>query len=156
MSAVSDALLGEPPLAIYVHLPWCLSKCPYCDFNSHALVYELPESTYIESLLTELRGAVELIDGRTVQSVYLGGGTPSLFTPGGIGRIVHGIRDSLTMADAAEISMEVNPGAREHGRLAEYSRAGINRFSLGVQSFDSDQLERLGRIHEDEDVYRSL
>jgi oxygen-independent coproporphyrinogen-3 oxidase len=135
------------PTAIYVHLPWCVSKCPYCDFNSHVRPATLPEAEYVAALLADLEGDLDLAAGREVASVFLGGGTPSLFTPDSIAALLDGLAARLPIAHDAEISMEANPGTVEHGRFAGYARAGINRVSLGAQSFDAAALRRLGRIH---------
>jgi len=140
-------MLATPPLSLYVHLPWCLRKCPYCDFNSHALRGELPADAYCDALLADLERDLPLAWGRTVQSVFFGGGTPSLFSAGHFERLLSGMRARLSLAPQAEITMEVNPGTVEHAPFDEYRDAGINRFSLGVQSFDDESLRRLGRIH---------
>jgi oxygen-independent coproporphyrinogen-3 oxidase len=134
-------------LALYVHFPWCVRKCPYCDFNSHAAPAELPENTYVDTLLADLGGDLDLVEGRTVASVFLGGGTPSLFSATSIGRLLHGIRDALPFAPDAEITLEANPGTIERGRFEAYAGAGVNRVSIGAQSFSASQLETLGRIH---------
>lgn len=135
------------PLALYVHFPWCVRKCPYCDFNSHAAPAELPENAYIDTLLADLGGDLDLAEGRTVASVFLGGGTPSLFSAASIGRLLHGIRGALPFAPDAEITLEANPGTIERGRFAAYAGAGVNRVSIGAQSFSASQLRALGRIH---------
>jgi putative oxygen-independent coproporphyrinogen III oxidase len=135
------------PIAIYVHLPWCVKKCPYCDFNSHASPGRIPETEYVAALLADLDGDLDLAAGRTVASVFLGGGTPSLFGVDAIAALIEGIAKRLPFAGDAEITMEANPGTVEHGRFAGYSQAGINRVSLGAQSFDGAALVALGRIH---------
>lgn len=135
------------PIAVYVHLPWCVRKCPYCDFNSHAAPGNIPENTYVQALLADLECDLDLAAGRQVGSVFLGGGTPSLFSPDAIGALISGIAARLTLAPDAEITMEANPGTIEHGRFAGYRAAGINRVSLGAQSFDAAALKALGRIH---------
>jgi oxygen-independent coproporphyrinogen-3 oxidase len=139
--------LSAPPLALYVHIPWCVSKCPYCDFNSHALVGGLPADRYIHALLADLEQSLPLVWGRPVSSVFLGGGTPSLFSARQIARILEGLRARLQLSPHAEITLEANPGAVEHDRFADYRAAGVNRVSLGVQSFDDEALQRIGRIH---------
>ncbi|MDX1380922.1 MAG: radical SAM family heme chaperone HemW [Xanthomonadales bacterium] len=140
-------MLQSPPLSLYVHLPWCLRKCPYCDFNSHALRGELPADPYVDALLTDLERDLPLAWGRPIQSVFFGGGTPSLFGAAQFERLLGGIRARLTLAPAAEVTIEVNPGTVEHAPFADYLAAGINRFSLGVQSFSDASLQALGRIH---------
>ncbi|GMV47002.1 MAG: oxygen-independent coproporphyrinogen-III oxidase-like protein [Pseudomonadota bacterium] len=137
-----------PPLALYVHLPWCLRKCPYCDFNSHALTDALPERRYLDALVADLEQALPLVWGRPVTSVFLGGGTPSLVSPAGIDRLLGAIRARLPLEPLAEITLEANPGSFEHGRFAEYRAAGVTRLSLGVQSFDDALLARIGRVHD--------
>jgi putative oxygen-independent coproporphyrinogen III oxidase len=134
-------------IAIYVHLPWCVRKCPYCDFNSHVRPDRLPETEYVAALLADLDGDLDLAAGREVASVFLGGGTPSLFGTAAIASLLEGIAARLPFRRDAEITMEANPGTIEHGRFAGYARAGINRVSLGAQSFDAAALAVLGRIH---------
>jgi putative oxygen-independent coproporphyrinogen III oxidase len=136
-----------PPLVLYVHLPWCVSKCPYCDFNSHAAPRALPEDDYVAALLADLRNDLDLTAGRRVESVFIGGGTPSLFSPAAIGRLLAGIRAELPVAPRAEVTLEANPGTIERGRFEGYAAAGVNRVSLGAQSFAAHQLAALGRIH---------
>ncbi len=134
-------------LAIYVHLPWCVRKCPYCDFNSHQAPDVLPEDAYITALLADLDSDLDLAAGRSVSSVFLGGGTPSLFHPRAISRLLNGLRERLPFDSDAEITMEANPGTIEHGRFGDYAAGGINRISLGAQTFDAGRLRALGRIH---------
>ena len=139
---------GPVPLALYVHLPWCVRKCPYCDFNSHAVPSAgLPQQPYVEALLDDLASVAPLVAGRPIVSVFFGGGTPSLFAPAAVARVLRGARDLLAFAPQAEVTLEANPGTLERGRFADYAAAGINRVSLGVQSFDDAKLEELGRIH---------
>ena len=140
-------MLSAPPLSLYVHLPWCVRKCPYCDFNSHALRGELPAEQYVDALLRDLEQELPLAWGRPVHSVFFGGGTPSLFGAESLERLLSGIRGMLTLTPDAEISLEANPGTTEHDSFRAYADAGINRVSLGVQSFDGAMLDRLGRIH---------
>ncbi|MGY6519934.1 MAG: radical SAM family heme chaperone HemW [Lysobacteraceae bacterium] len=142
------SLLVPPPLSLYVHIPWCVRKCPYCDFNSHAARGELPVEAYVDALLADLDQELPDVWGRTVHSVFFGGGTPSLFPPAAIGRILEGVAARLRLAPAAEVTLETNPGTAEHGRFPEYRAAGVNRLSFGVQSFDDGCLRRLGRIHD--------
>jgi oxygen-independent coproporphyrinogen-3 oxidase len=141
-----------PPLAVYVHLPWCVRKCPYCDFNSHAAPEALPEDAYVEALLADLRADLDLAAGRRVESVFIGGGTPSLFSPASIGRLLAGLAAELPLAADAEVTLEANPGTLERGRFEGYAAAGVNRVSLGAQSFAAPQLEALGRIHSPQDI----
>jgi len=140
-------VLQPPPLSLYVHLPWCVRKCPYCDFNSHALRGALPADRYVDCLLLDLEQELPLVWGRSVQTVFLGGGTPSLFEARHIERLLSGIRALAPLAPFAEVTLEANPGTVEHDRFADYRAAGVNRVSLGVQSFDDDALAALGRIH---------
>jgi putative oxygen-independent coproporphyrinogen III oxidase len=139
--------LVAPPLALYLHLPWCVRKCPYCDFNSHVFKGTLPEADYVAALLADLDADLPLVGARRVETVFLGGGTPSLFAAESIATLFDGIRARLALAADAEITLEANPGTIEHGRFAGYRDAGVNRISLGAQSFNSGQLVALGRIH---------
>ncbi len=134
-------------IAVYVHLPWCVKKCPYCDFNSHAAPAAIPEDAYVAALLADLDGDLDLAAGREVGSVFLGGGTPSLFGVPAITALFRGIAERLPFATDIEITMEANPGTVEHGRFEGYAAAGVNRVSLGAQSFDAGMLAKLGRIH---------
>ena len=140
-------MLQNPPLSLYVHLPWCVRKCPYCDFNSHALRGELPQAEYAVALLRDLDQDLPRAAGRPVQTVFFGGGTPSLFQPETIAAILGGVRRHLVLIPDAEITLEANPGTVERGRFAEYRAAGITRLSIGVQSFNARHLQVLGRIH---------
>jgi oxygen-independent coproporphyrinogen-3 oxidase len=145
--------LGEsPPLALYVHLPWCLAKCPYCDFNSHALPRPdqggLPESRYIEALIADLEASLPQVWGRPVHSVFIGGGTPSLFSADAIGRLLAAIRARLPLLPGCEITLEANPGSFERDRFRDFRKAGVTRLSVGVQSFDDAMLAKLGRVHD--------
>ncbi len=145
-----------PPLALYVHLPWCLRKCPYCDFNSHEIRGPFPEAAYVDALLADLEAAAPAAQGRALQSVFIGGGTPSLFTGEAIARLLTGVRARLPLAPAAEITLEANPGAAEADRFAAYREAGVTRLSLGVQSFDSTRLRALGRVHDGAEAQRAV
>lgn len=138
---------APPPLSLYVHVPWCVRKCPYCDFNSHELSGDIPETAYVDALLADLEQDLPAVWGRPVATVFIGGGTPSLLSPEALDRLLSGLRARLKIASDAEITLEANPGTVEAGRFAEYRAAGINRLSIGVQSFDDDLLQRLGRIH---------
>ncbi|MFZ5546285.1 MAG: radical SAM family heme chaperone HemW [Pseudomonadota bacterium] len=141
--------LGElPPLALYVHLPWCLRKCPYCDFNSHEKTSELPEARYLDALRADLESALPLVWGRRVQSVFIGGGTPSLFSPEGIDRLLADVRARLPLEPGAEITLEANPGTFERDRFRGFRQAGVTRLSVGVQSFDDAALRSIGRVHD--------
>jgi oxygen-independent coproporphyrinogen-3 oxidase len=137
-----------PPLSLYVHVPWCLKKCPYCDFNSHEVRGEAPEQRYIEALLADLEAALPLVWGRRVHSVFIGGGTPSLFAPEAIDRLIGGIRARLPLEPGVEITMEANPGTFERERFKAFRGAGVTRLSIGVQSFDDAMLARIGRVHD--------
>jgi putative oxygen-independent coproporphyrinogen III oxidase len=139
-------------IAIYVHLPWCVRKCPYCDFNSHAAPDRIPETAYVTALLGDLEADLDLAAGRTVGSVFLGGGTPSLFGTDAIATLLKGLAARLPFAANVEITMEANPGTVEHGRFEGYAAAGVNRVSLGAQSFDAARLKVLGRIHGPEEI----
>lgn len=140
-----------PPLSLYIHIPWCVKKCPYCDFNSHAAKGQpngrLPEADYVKALLTDLQLDAELAQGRPIQSIFFGGGTPSLFSGKAIGSILDGVNQQLDFAASIEITLEANPGTVEQKYIKEYAAAGVNRLSLGVQSFQNPQLQALGRIH---------
>ena len=145
----------EPPLSLYVHLPWCVRKCPYCDFNSHTAGDDPPRLRYLDALLEDLRVERERADGRELQTIFLGGGTPSLFAPAEIAKLLRGIDASFELADDIEITMEANPGTVECGDPAGYRHAGVNRLSIGAQSFSDEQLRRLGRIHGSADIRRA-
>lgn len=136
-----------PPLSLYIHLPWCVRKCPYCDFNSHALKDGIPETAYINALLADLEQDLPRIWGRRVMSVFIGGGTPSLFSPEALDQLLSGLRARLSINADAEITLEANPGTAEQEKFREYRALGINRLSIGVQSFHDDALQILGRIH---------
>jgi oxygen-independent coproporphyrinogen-3 oxidase len=137
-----------PPLALYIHFPWCVRKCPYCDFNSHPLKNELPEAQYIAALLADLEADLPRVWGRKVRTIFMGGGTPSLFTPESIDALLSGIRARIPVATDAEITLEANPGASDVEKFAGYRAAGVNRLSIGIQSFDNTKLAALGRIHD--------
>jgi oxygen-independent coproporphyrinogen-3 oxidase len=143
--------LGEmPPLSLYVHLPWCLAKCPYCDFNSHGIADRsmLPEARYLDALRADLEAALPFIWGKPVASVFIGGGTPSLFSPEGIARLLSDARCLLPLAPGCEVTLEANPGTFERERFRAFAQAGVNRLSIGVQSFDDALLARIGRVHD--------
>src|SRR3569832_2345742 len=136
-----------PPLSLYVHLPWCVRKCTYCDFNSHEARDAVPERAYIDALIKDLELVLSSIWGRPIETVFLGGGTPSLFSPDSIERLLSQLRALLNLSATAEVTMEANPGTLETDRFAAFRAAGINRLSIGVQSFNGAMLQRLGRIH---------
>ena len=143
-------LQALPPLSLYVHLPWCIKKCPYCDFNSHEWrdnAQGMPEQRYIDALLADLEASLPLIWGRPVHSIFIGGGTPSLFEPASIDRLISGIRARLPLEAEAEITMEANPGTFEKDRFKAFRAAGVTRLSIGVQSFNDAHLKALGRVH---------
>lgn len=152
MRAGTLGLPALPPLSLYIHLPWCLKKCPYCDFNSHEHregggVRDIPEQRYIAALMADLEASLPLIWGRTVHSVFIGGGTPSLFSPASIDQLISGLRARLRMEPDCEITMEANPGTFEKDRFRAFRQAGITRLSIGVQSFDDRFLGAIGRVH---------
>lgn len=144
-------MLTPPALSLYVHIPWCVQKCPYCDFNSHALKADIPETEYIDALLEDLDTDIERYqltdDPRLLHSIFIGGGTPSLISPDGIGRLLRGIEARIAFKPDIEITMEANPGTIEAERFAGYRQVGVTRISIGVQSFEPEKLTRLGRIH---------
>lgn len=144
-------LKSLPPLSLYIHLPWCIKKCPYCDFNSHEVsssVQSLPEQRYIDALVADLEASLPLIWGRTVRSIFIGGGTPSLFSPASIDRLLGDIRARLKLNADCEITLEANPGTFEKDRFRAFKSAGVNRLSIGVQSFNDQHLKALGRVHD--------
>ena len=137
-----------PPLALYVHLPWCVAKCPYCDFNSHERRGELPEESYVTALLADLDASLPDVQGRALATIFIGGGTPSLFSAESIARLLEGVRSRVPLATDVEVTLEANPGAVESHKFEGFRAAGVNRLSLGVQSFAPAQLATLGRIHD--------
>jgi len=145
-----------PPLALYVHMPWCVRKCPYCDFNSHVAPEQIPQRQYIDALIEDLQIDASAAQGRAVVSVFFGGGTPSLFAPDEVGRLLEAARSLVPFAPDVEVTLEANPGTVEHGRFSGYRDAGINRVSLGAQTFDADNLRTLGRIHSSGDIARAV
>ena len=145
----------SPPLALYVHVPWCVQKCPYCDFNSHEASGEIPERQYVDALIADLQSALPLIWGRPVQSVFFGGGTPSLLSPAAIDELIAAFRALAMLAPDAEITLEANPGTVEAAKFAGFRAAGVNRISLGIQSFNDDHLKALGRIHGADEARRA-
>ncbi|MEJ2631561.1 MAG: radical SAM family heme chaperone HemW [Acidihalobacter sp.] len=143
------------PLSVYVHLPWCVRKCPYCDFNSFQNDGELPEHDYVDALLTDLEEELPRVWGRRIESVFIGGGTPSLFSAAAMERLLDGLRMRLPLRPDLEVTLEANPGTFEQARFADYRSLGINRLSIGIQSFDADTLKRLGRIHDGDEARRA-
>lgn len=152
--AISLSVL--PPLSLYVHIPWCVRKCPYCDFNSHEARGELPERQYADALMRDLEGALPSIWGRRVHTVFFGGGTPSLLSAAALDDILSGIRARVTLDPDAEVTLEANPGTFEAAKFAEFRRLGINRLSIGIQSFNARHLKALGRIHDDREARRAI
>jgi putative oxygen-independent coproporphyrinogen III oxidase len=144
-----------PPLALYVHIPWCIRKCPYCDFNSHETRGDVPQQAYIEALMADLEFSLPSVWGRKVSSIFIGGGTPSLFSDASIDALLAGIRARLPLLPDAEITLEANPGTFERARFAGFYAAGVNRLSLGVQSFDVAKLSALGRVHNVDEARRA-
>jgi putative oxygen-independent coproporphyrinogen III oxidase len=149
---MSQTRLNLPPLSLYIHIPWCLNKCPYCDFNSHAYEGELPEKSYIDSLLADLQRDLPYVQRRELVSIFIGGGTPSLFSPASISRLLSEIEKLIPFANAIEITMEANPGTFEINKFKGFRSAGINRLSIGIQSFDKNALKALGRVHDDKEA----
>jgi oxygen-independent coproporphyrinogen-3 oxidase len=145
-----------PPLALYAHLPWCVRKCPYCDFNSHERGDALPEREYVDALLADLEAMLPAVWGRRLRSVFIGGGTPSLFSPEAIDRLLAAVRARMPLEPEAEVTLEANPGTAEAGRFRGYRAAGVNRLSLGIQSFDDEKLRVLGRIHSAAEARRAI
>ncbi|MFN2995170.1 radical SAM family heme chaperone HemW [Serratia plymuthica] len=148
-------MLKLPPLSLYIHIPWCVQKCPYCDFNSHALKGEVPHQEYVDHLLADLDADLPLAGGREISTIFIGGGTPSLLSAEAMQSLLDGVRARIRVADDAEITMEANPGTVEADRFSGYQRAGVNRISIGVQSFSAEKLTRLGRIHGPEEAKRA-
>lgn len=144
-----------PPLSLYIHIPWCVQKCPYCDFNSHALKGDVPHEAYVKHLLADLVADLPLAQGRPIETIFIGGGTPSLLSGNAMQMLLDGVRARLSVVDSAEITMEANPGTVEADRFVGYQKAGVNRISIGVQSFDSVRLEQLGRIHGPQEAKRA-
>ncbi|WII92331.1 radical SAM family heme chaperone HemW [Kingella negevensis] len=136
-----------PPLSLYVHIPWCIQKCPYCDFNSHKIKTTLDENSYIQALLTDLRTELPHINNRSIETIFIGGGTPSVFSANAIQQLLDNIRNTVILSEQAEITLEANPGTFERTKFQGFKDAGVNRLSIGVQSFDDQKLAALGRIH---------
>jgi len=149
------ALVQLPPLALYVHIPWCVRKCPYCDFNSHTASPVLPEEEYIDALLADLDQDLPAVYGRPLSSIFFGGGTPSLFSAAALGRLLAGVEQRIAFAPDIEITLEANPGTFEQDKFVAYRKLGINRLSIGIQSFQAQKLEALGRIHTGDEALRA-
>jgi oxygen-independent coproporphyrinogen-3 oxidase len=156
MTNVPTVAPALPPLGLYLHMPWCVKKCPYCDFNSHQLAGRAPDAAYIDALIEDCDRELPGLAGRRIETVFFGGGTPSLFPPEDIDRLLTALRARLEFAAGAEVTLEANPGTIERGRFAGYRAAGINRVSLGAQSFSTAALARLGRIHTPDDTRRAV
>lgn len=148
--------LELPPLSLYIHVPWCVRKCPYCDFNSHEQKGPLPEDDYIDALLDDFRHDLPYVQKRSISTIFIGGGTPSLLSARAYDRLLNGLQKMSTFASDIEITLEANPGTAEREKFADYQRAGINRLSLGIQSFDPRQLQQLGRVHDEHDATRAI
>ena len=156
LSPTRVQLVALPPLSLYLHIPWCVRKCPYCDFNSHEVRGSIPEIEYIDAVIGDLELALPSVWGRMVRSVFFGGGTPSLLTPDSIERLLSAVRARVSLDPDAEITLEANPGTLEAGKFAAFRRAGINRLSIGVQSFNGRHLRALGRIHDAQQAVNAI
>jgi len=154
-NAHGPALTQLPPLALYIHIPWCVRKCPYCDFNSHAASPVLPEEAYVDALLADLDQDLPAVHGRPLTSIFFGGGTPSLFSAAALGRLLEGVEQRIAFAADIEITLEANPGTFEQEKFIAYRQLGINRLSIGIQSFQPQKLEALGRIHTGDEALRA-
>ncbi|WP_282349271.1 radical SAM family heme chaperone HemW [Pseudomonas sp. PS01301] len=151
----SQVLTQLPPLALYIHIPWCVRKCPYCDFNSHAASPVLPEEEYVDALLADLDQDLAAVYGRPLSSIFFGGGTPSLFSAAALGRLLAGVEQRIPFTADIEITLEANPGTFEQDKFVAYRKLGINRLSIGIQSFQPNKLEALGRIHTGDEALRA-
>ena len=152
---IAPAGFELPPLSLYIHIPWCVRKCPYCDFNSHAAGPDLPETAYVDALLADLDADLQHVHGRQLSSIFFGGGTPSLFSAAALGRILAGVERRIGFAADIEITLEANPGTFEQAKFSAYRQLGINRLSIGVQSFQQPKLMALGRIHDGDEAIRA-
>ncbi|MDO8697148.1 MAG: radical SAM family heme chaperone HemW [Pseudomonas sp.] len=152
---IAPAGFELPPLSLYIHIPWCVRKCPYCDFNSHAAGPNLPETAYVDALLADLDADLQHVHGRRLSSIFFGGGTPSLFSAPALGRILAGVERRIGFATDIEITLEANPGTFEQAKFSAYRQLGINRLSIGVQSFQQQKLTALGRIHNGDEAIRA-
>lgn len=154
-----SGLTNSPPLSLYIHIPWCVKKCPYCDFNSHESRHkngEIPEAAYVDALIADLELATPKVWGRKIKSIFFGGGTPSLFSPASIDRILSHVRMLTPLEFGAEITLEANPGTVDAANFVGYKQAGVNRLSLGIQSFNTSHLKALGRIHDSQQAYNAV
>ncbi len=156
MAKLSTSAIAGIPLSLYVHIPWCVQKCPYCDFNSHTLKQVLPEKEYIAHVLDDLRADAHLAQGREIHTIFIGGGTPSLLSADALYTLLQGIAAIVPVAENAEITLEANPGTVETGKFAGFVEAGVNRISIGIQSFAAQKLQRLGRIHDAQQAHFAL
>lgn len=148
--------MSLPPLSLYIHVPWCIRKCPYCDFNSHKADSDIPEAEYVQALLADLDRDLEFIDKRPLESIFFGGGTPSLLSARAIGDILSGVNQRLAFADTIEITLEANPGTFEQEKFTGFYSAGVNRLSIGIQSFNDQQLSHLGRVHSSSEAIKAV
>jgi len=148
LSGPPSSMLDIPPLALYIHIPWCVRKCPYCDFNSHAVGGQIPERAYVGALIADLEQDLPQVAGRVLETIFIGGGTPSLFEPEAIAALLEAIGQRLPLAPDLEVTLEANPGTAECGKFRGFREAGVNRLSIGIQSFNDRQLQHLGRIHD--------
>jgi putative oxygen-independent coproporphyrinogen III oxidase len=156
LGIITHLMLSIPPLSLYIHLPWCVRKCPYCDFNSHTLRNELPENQYIAALIADLDQDLVKVTGRSLVSIFIGGGTPSLFSPAAIDALLTAVHARFNFNDNIEITLEANPGTVEYERFVGFRAAGVNRLSIGIQSFQEDKLKILGRIHNGNEAIRAV
>ncbi|MEH6357756.1 MAG: radical SAM family heme chaperone HemW [Pseudomonadales bacterium] len=145
-----------PPLSLYIHIPWCIKKCPYCDFNSHAAPTELPEQQYVAALINDLNNDLDFVQGRKLKSIFFGGGTPSLFKPASMAAILQAAEQQIGFTDNIEITLEANPGTFEQQKFSAFRETGINRLSIGIQSFNQQQLQRLGRVHNSAEALQAI
>ena len=156
MSPQSFTLNSLPPLSLYIHIPWCIQKCPYCDFNSHHIRNSIDETAYIQAVLTDLQNELPYFWGRTIETVFIGGGTPSVFSARAIDDLLCGVRALVKLHPEAEITLEANPGTFEREKFCGFRDAGVNRLSIGVQSFDDASLQALGRIHNGDEAQQAI
>ena len=148
--------MNEIPISLYIHIPWCVKKCPYCDFNSHEKNDSYDEVAYVDSLISDLRYEYSQAEQRTISSIFFGGGTPSLFSAKSIARILNAVNDETSLSNTAEITLEANPGTFEQEKFSDFRAAGINRLSIGIQSFNDTHLKKLGRIHNADQAHTAI